>query len=117
MKYPNIDEALNKYTRGEATLEETNKALIEAGWAPLNPTQNIITEEELAMTSVGYSAAEANGYGLLGTGTGSMEKVHVVNGRLDYPVNEIQADGSVNMDAEVHIGGQKYAVRGDMLVD
>lgn len=117
MKYPNINEILNKYTRGEATLEETNEALIAAGWAPLNPDQNTITKEEMEATSIGYTAAQANGYGLLDTGTGSMEKVHVVNGKLEHPVNEVQDDGSVNMLAYVLIAGQKYSVHGDTLVD
>lgn len=117
MKYPNIDQVLRDYTEGKATLEDTNKALIEAGWLPLNPDKNTITQAEMDATTIGYTASQANGYGLLDTGTGSMEKVHVVNGKLEHPVNEVQADGSVNMDAYVIIIGHKYAVRGDTLVD
>lgn len=117
MKHPEINEILNKYTRGEASLEETNAALASAGWAPLNPDKNVITKEEMEATSIGYSAAEANGYGLLDTGTGSMEKIHVVNGKLEHPVNEVQADGSVNMLAYVLIGGQRYSVREASLED
>lgn len=59
-------EILNKYTAGEATLEETNAALKEAGANfHLNPGKNEIKPGE-----------EAN-YGLLDTGTGSFDKVEI----------------------------------------
>ena len=57
----------------------------------------------------------AEGWGLLDTGTGSLEKVEIRHGRLIQPVNEVQADGSVNMPAFVLAGGRRYAVRGDVL--
>ena len=37
--------------------------------------------EEMAETRVGETPAEANGWGILDHGVGSLEKVHVVNGR------------------------------------
>ena len=80
-----IADILFKYTTGEATLEETNDALkeAEAGFN-LEPGRNEITPDEMALTTVGDTPEEANGFGLLDTGTGSMEKVHVTNGKLDF---------------------------------
>ena len=61
---------------------------------------------------IGETPEEAEGYGLLDTGTGSMEKVHVTAGVLDNAVNEALPDGGTNMTAYVLIGGQKYEVKG-----
>ena len=84
-----IADILFKYTTGEATLEETNDALkeAEAGFN-LEPGRNEITPDEMALTTVGDTPEEANGFGLLDTGTGSMEKVHVTNGKLDEAINQ-----------------------------
>lgn len=67
-----IADILFKYTTGEATLEETNDALkeAEAGFN-LEPGRNEITPDEMALTTVGDTPEEANGFGLLDTGTGS----------------------------------------------
>ena len=101
-----IADILFKYTTGEATLEETNDALkeAEAGFN-LEPGRNEITPEE------------ANGFGLLDTGTGSMEKVHVTNGKLDEAINQVNHDGTTNMLAFVIIGPNRYEVKGDTLTD
>ena len=118
MKRADINEILAKYTSGELPLEDANTALEEAkSGLRLNPGQNELTPEDLAETTGGDTAEEANGWGLLETGTGSMEKVEVVDGKLEYAVNQIQKDGSVNMLAFVHIGGKKYAVREDSLTE
>lgn len=68
-----IADILFKYTTGEATLEETNDALkeAEAGFN-LEPGRNEITPDEMALTTVGDTPEEANGFGLLDTGTGSI---------------------------------------------
>lgn len=114
----NIAEILGKYTAGEANTEETNAALQAAGSAiRLHPGKNLLTAAEIAATHA-ETAEAANGYGLLDTGTGSLDKVRVVDGRLDGgAINEVQPDGSTNMPAYVHIGGRKYAVRGDALAE
>ena len=93
-----IADILFKYTTGEATLEETNDALkeAEAGFN-LEPGRNEITPDEMALTTVGDTPEEANGFGLLDTGTGSMEKVHVTNGKLDEAINQVNHDGTTNM--------------------
>ena len=93
-----IADILFKYTTGEATLEETNDALkeAEAGFN-LEPGRNEITPDEMALTTVGDTPEEANGFGLLDTGTGSMEKVHVTNGKLDEAINQVNHDGTTNI--------------------
>ena len=111
-----IHEIVEDYTAGEADLEATNAALAEAGAAfSFRPGQNVITDEDRKQTVVGYYPEQANGYGLLDTGTGSMEKVKVAGGRLEYPVNQVQPDGGTNMAAYVIICGKTYRVFGDTL--
>lgn len=98
-----IADILFKYTTGEATLEETNDALkeAEAGFT-LEPGRNEITPDEMALTTVGDTPEEANGFGLLDTGTGSMEKVHVTNGKLDEAINQVNHDGTTNTPTRAH---------------
>lgn len=109
-------EIIKAYTGGEKDLVETNAALKERGAGfHLDPTRNEITEENMAETVVGYYPEQANGYGLLDTGTGSLDKVHIRNGRLDCAVNEVLPDGRVNMAAFVFICGRTYCVEGDRL--
>lgn len=111
-----INEILRDYTAGGKTLEDTNAALAEAGAGfHLEPGKNEITDEDRKQTVVGYYPEQANGLGLLDTGTGSMEKVVVTGGRLEHPVNEVQPDGSTNMAAYVIICGRIYEVFGDTL--
>ena len=104
-------EAILKYTSGEATLEETNAALEAAGInLRLDPGKNELTEAEIAETVAGETPAEANGMGLLDTGTGCLDKVLVVDGKLvDNDVGE--------MYALCIIGGKVYHVNGDTLVE
>lgn len=112
-------EIIRAYTGGEKDLEETNAALRERGAGyHLEPARNEITEENMAETVVGYYPHQANGYGLLDTGTGSLDKICVRGGRLDYAVNEVMEDGEhVNMEAYVYICGRTYRVLGDRLAD
>ena len=106
-------EILQKYTAGEMTLEQANA---ELKGIKLNPGKNILTEEEMRATTVGYYPDQANGFGLLDTGTGSLDKVQVVNGKTKYPINTV-IDGEANMLAYVLIAGRTYKVMGDTLVD
>lgn len=109
-------EIIKAYTAGENGLEETNAALKEAGAGyHLEPGQNELTDGDRRETVVGYYPNQATGYGLLDTGTGSMEKVYVYHGRLQVPVNQVQPDGSTNMAAYVIICGKVYEVLGDKL--
>ncbi len=107
------DAILAAYTSGAATLEETNRALQAAGTGlRLDPQRCRLGPDEAAVLD---EQGLAEGWGLLDTGTGSLEKVEIRHGRLIQPVNEVQADGSVNMPAFVLAGGRRYAVRGDVL--
>ena len=106
-----LEEALRKYTLGEADKDETNDALQELS-SPLrlDPDRNVITPEELAETRVGETPDEANGYGLMDHGVGCLEKVRVVDGRTP----------DVDMGEEiafVYIGGKCYRLRGDVLTE
>lgn len=113
-----INEILRDYTTGETDLEATNAALKEAGAGfSFGPGQNEITEEDRMATTVGYYPSQANGYGLLDTGTGSLDKVHVTGGKLDHAVNQVQPHGTTNMTAYVIICGKIYEVLGDTLAE
>ena len=77
-----MTEILNKYTAGQTTLEETNAALAEMGAGiHLEPGKNELTAEETAAAKA-ETAANANGFGLLDTGTGTLDKVEVRDGHL-----------------------------------
>lgn len=90
-------EIILAYTAGEKTLEEINAALKELGVIfHLDPTRNEIKPEE-----VGH-------YGLLDTGTGTLDKVEVKDGEL------VNADCG-EMVAFCHLGGKTYAVKGKKL--
>lgn len=113
-----IDTIIRDYTAGETDLEGANAALAEAGAGfSLRPGQNEITDEERKQTVVGYYPEQASGWGLLDTGTGSMEKVHIVNGKLDHAINAVLnlPDKPTNMTAYVIICGRTYEVFGDTL--
>ena len=113
----NVTEIILKYTAGEATPEETNAALKEAGSdLYLDPMKNVLTEEDKRATTIGYYPDQANGWGLLDTGTGSLDKVQVVNGKTKYPINT-DVDGEAHMLAYVLIAGRTNKVMGDTLVD
>lgn len=107
----NLEEILHHYTRGDKPLNETNQALKELDCGlQLDPARNLISAQELAETCVGETPAEANGWGILDHGVGSLEKVHVVNGRT--------VDVDMGQEAAyVYIGGHKYRLRGDVLTE
>ena len=98
MKQSRMEEILRDYTAGKLDAQQANQELKKMG-APvrLQPGRNEITEAEQQATRVGDTPDQAEGYGLLDTGTGSMEKVHVHRGRLEHAVNQVQLDGTVNM--------------------
>ena len=110
MKNHNINETMSKYTAGEITLEQANEELkkAEAGFH-LDPNKNVLTEEEKRQTVVGYYPEQANGFGMLDSGTGTMDKVQVKDGHL------VGCDMGESY-ALCIIGGKVYEVRGDKLV-
>ncbi|WP_298024672.1 hypothetical protein [uncultured Dysosmobacter sp.] len=105
----NIHEIISKYTAGETTLEEANAALAGSG-IHLDPEKNTLTEAEKRGTTVGCYPDQANGFGLLDSGTGTLDKVAVQDGCLtDCDMGE--------SFALVHIAGRVYEVKGRELVD
>ena len=75
----NINETLSKYTAGEITLEQANEELKAAGAGfHLDPNKNVLTEEEKRATTIGHFPDQANGFGLLDSGTGTLDKVRVI---------------------------------------
>lgn len=115
-----FDQVIDIYKKeGTEAAEDVNAALKKLGVGlHFEPGKQIITPEELMETTVGAVAAKANGYGMLDTGTGYMDKVKVVNGKLvNGAINQVMPDGSTNMNAVVYILDRKYVVKGDTLVD
>lgn len=106
-----ITAILRKYTTGEFDANQTNEELFKIGSkVHIDPGKNVLTKEEIENTTIGSFANMANGWGLLDTGTGSLDKVEVRNGEL------------VNMDCgEMYalciIAGRMYRVKGKVLVD
>ena len=106
-----VSEIMSKYTAGELSVEEANKALFEAGAIfHIDPRKNVITEEEIRSTTIGTYPDMANGYGLLDTGTGSLDKVRVKDGKL------VDCDCG-DMYALVFIAGRMYHVDGSALTE
>lgn len=105
-------EILEKYTAGEMELVEANEKLKEAGAGfHLDPQKNVITEEEKRATTIGYYPDQANGWGMLDTGTGTMDKAYCKNGVL------VNFENHVNMYAMYIIAGRTYEVKGNVLAD
>lgn len=105
-------EILRRYTSGEFTAEQVNAELANIGVDQyhLDAEKNKITAEEQAATSLGlFPPSTVNGFGLLDTGTGTLDKVEVRAGQL------------ANMDCGVlhallYIGGEMYKIEGKKLV-
>lgn len=112
----NIQETLLAYTAGEKTTEEVNEILKGTGLT-FTPGKNALTEEEIRATTIGTYPDMANGWGLLDTGTGSMDKVFLKDGKLDHVVNEIMPNGKPVSTMYVYIAGRLYNVEGDTLVE
>ena len=105
-----ITEIINKYTAGEATLEETNAALAELGAGiHLEPGKHELTAEETAAAKA-ETAANANGFGLLDTGTATLDKVEVRDGHL------VGCDCG-EMFALCMIAGKVFPVKGAALTE
>ena len=101
MKNNKLNEILNKYTAGEASVEETNTALKAIGSSLyIDPMRNVITPEEMATGRFGY----------LDDGI-SMEKVEV-----DLETMEMVNCDVGEMKAFCFLGGKRYDVKGKKLV-
>ena len=101
------NDIIRAYTKGELTAQEANAELKAIGVnLRLVEGKNQLTAQEIAETHVGATPKEANGWGLLDTGTGAFfEKVHVVDGvTVDYD------NGADTNYALVQIGGKMYKI-------
>ena len=101
------NDIIRAYTKGELTAQEANAELKAIGVnVRLVEGRNKLTAQEIAETHVGDTPQEANGWGLLDTGTGAFfEKVHVVDGvTVDYD------NGADTNYALVLIGGKMYKI-------
>lgn len=106
-----LRDIISQYTAEEITLEAANRALEDVGALfRLVPGRSALTEEEKRLTTVGYYPQQANGYGLLDTGTGTLDKVQVKDGRL------VGCDCG-GMHALFSIAGKTYRVQGSVLVE
>ena len=100
----NVTEIILQYGRGETTLEETNKALAEAGSVRINPDKGVITEAERAATVVDTEKGIYDGWALLSTGgIGSLEKIRVNHGKTDF-------NYGVDCCNTVYMGGHKFSI-------
>jgi len=94
-----VNRIIAKYTAGKATLDETNADLMQLGCDfRLDPKANAIQPDEVGL------------YGLLDTGTGTINKVRVEGGKL---VDTNCGD----MPALCMIKGKIYHVKGDTLTE
>lgn len=82
-----IEKATNDEER-KVTLAKANEALKGTG-IQLDPEKNVIKPEEAAV--VCKDVSKINGFALLDTGTGTMDKVEIKNGKLVYSVGDIVA--------------------------
>ena len=106
-----VNEIMEKYTAGEITAEEANAKLAAAGAGfRLKLGKNVLTEEEMRATTIGYYPDQANGFGLLDTGTGTLDKVRCENGHL------VDCDCGDSYALYI-IAGRIYQVKGTELVE
>lgn len=97
----NAYEIIKKYTMGEQSLTATNAALAEIGAGfHLDINKHLLTEDEIKNGTAG----------LLDTGTGTMDKVHIANGEL------VNCDCG-DMYALVIVSGKTYEVKGKKLIE
>ena len=93
----NINEVIEAYKKeienasaedAKAALAKANEALKGTG-IQLDPEKNVIKPEEAAV--VCEDVRKINGFALLDTGTGTMDKVEIINGKLKYSVGDMYA--------------------------
>ena len=105
-----VTGTLHTYTAGETAREESDAALAEMGAGiHLEPGKNELTAEETAAAKA-ETAANANGFGLLDTGTGTLDKVEVRDGHL------VGCDCG-EMYALCMIAGKVFPVKGAALTE
>lgn len=81
----NITNEILKYSNGEYTLEEINNILKGTGIS-IDPNKNKIDATKVAI--ICDDVTKINGYALLDTGTGSLDKVAIINGKLSQNIGK-----------------------------
>lgn len=93
----NINEIIETYKKEcfeatpaerKAALDKANEALKGTG-IYLDPEKNVIKPGEAAV--VCEDVSKINGFAMLDTGTGSLDKVEIINGKLKYSVGDMVA--------------------------
>ena len=93
----NINEVIEAYKKeienasaedAKAALAKANEALKGTG-IQLHPEKNVIKPEEAAV--VCEDVSKINGFAMLDTGTGSLDKVEIKNGKLTCSVGDMFA--------------------------
>lgn len=96
-----ITDIIREYADGKKTVEETNAALRDAGAGfILQPDKQQITPEEI------LQGDERSGFGMLDTGTGTLDKVEIKDMQL------VNCDVG-SMIAFVKFNGKLYGVAQD----
>lgn len=104
----NIRDILLQYTNKTKSAEEVNEELKAAGTGlRIDPNKNVLTPEEIANGTAG----------LLDVGIGYPDKVKIVNGELEYEINQVDENGKPNSIAYVLLQGKTYQVFGKKLVE
>lgn len=103
-----IANAKNDIEKDKA-LKKANADLQAAGCNfHIDPVRNVITTEEESATTISIDMKDINGYGMLDTGIGVMDKVKIEHSKL---VN----GGVGDMFALVIIGNLMFDVKDDMI--
>lgn len=95
MKNPEIAKVIEKLDNGTITLEEVNDALRKAGYPTLDPWKNRIGRNE-------------EGAGLLDTGTGTMDKVKVIEDENGIRLAEAVFDSEAFKNGPLPVANVKY---------
>ena len=87
MTRPEANEYLADYISGKINLEELNEKWAEIGMElHIDPTKNVITT---GGATVKENDADINGYVMVDSGTGTLDKAMVKDGKLVYPSADI----------------------------
>ena len=82
-----IEKATNDEER-KAALDKANEGLKGTGLY-LDPEKNVIKPGEAAV--VCEDVSKINGFAMLDSGTGTMDKVEIINGKLKYSIGDTVA--------------------------
>ena len=109
MANKDLEKVLLAYRDGEKTAEEANKELGELGCGlHIDPTRNVITEAEMAETTISGDLSTINGYVYVDIGVGGYEKVKAIDSVL-------QGFDAGEMYALAIVGPLYWEIKGDKI--